>query len=44
MSKKIKNMIIYVLLILVGFIMVFPLIWLISAALKPNNEIFGTLA
>jgi oligogalacturonide transport system permease protein len=44
MSKKIKNMIIYVLLILVGFIMVFPLIWLISAALKPNNEIFGTLS
>ena len=24
--------------------MVFPLIWLISAALKPNNEIFGTLS
>lgn len=44
MSKKIKNMIIYVLLILVAFIMVFPLIWLISAALKPNNEIFGTLS
>jgi oligogalacturonide transport system permease protein len=24
--------------------MIFPLIWLISASLKPNNEIFGTLS
>lgn len=42
--KKINRMIIYILLILVGIMMVFPLIWLISAALKPNNEIFGTLS
>ena len=37
-------MIIYILLVLTGFVMIFPLIWLISAALKPNNEIFGTLS
>ncbi|MBN2246296.1 MAG: carbohydrate ABC transporter permease, partial [Candidatus Aminicenantes bacterium] len=36
--------IVYFLLILTGFVMVFPLVWLISAAFKPNNEIFGTLS
>jgi oligogalacturonide transport system permease protein len=44
MKKKIRRMIIYILLVLTGFVMIFPLIWLISAALKPNNEIFGTLS
>lgn len=44
MKKKKANTITYAVLILLGFVMVFPLIWLISAAFKPNNEIFGTLS
>lgn len=44
MKKKTKRVSIYILLILTGIIMVFPLVWLISAAFKPNNEIFGTLS
>jgi len=43
MKKGKKHVIIYIILVLAGFVMVFPLIWLISAAFKPNNEIFGTL-
>ena len=35
--------IIYLILSMMGFTMIFPLIWLISASLKPNNEIFGVL-
>jgi len=33
----------YLILVILGVMMIFPLIWLISASLKPNNEIFGTL-
>jgi oligogalacturonide transport system permease protein len=43
MKQKKSNIITYIILTLTGFAMVFPLIWLIFAAFKPNNEIFGTL-
>ena len=33
-------MIRYTLLILVGFIMVYPLIWMVGATFKTNSEIF----
>lgn len=32
----------YTLLILVGFVMVYPLLWLIGASFKTNNEIFSS--
>lgn len=32
----------YVVLIVVGIIMLYPLIWLVGAAFKPNNEIFAS--
>ena len=34
----------YVILIAVGVFMVYPLLWMISATFKDNNEIFSTLS
>ena len=34
----------YVILIGVGVFMVYPLLWMISATFKDNNEIFSTLS
>ena len=34
----------YFVLIFMGFIMVYPLLWMISATFKDNNEIFSTLS
>ena len=33
----------YVLIILVGIVMLYPLVWMFFATFKSNNEIFGTL-
>ena len=33
----------YIILIGVGVFMVYPLLWMISATFKDNNEIFSTL-
>lgn len=33
----------YIVLIIVGLLMLYPLLWMFSAAFKPNNEIFTTL-
>lgn len=33
----------HVFLIAASFIMIYPLLWLVSASLKPDNEIFGNL-
>ena len=44
MRIKTNKFFTYFVLVFVGFAMIFPLIWLISASLKPNNEIFGTLS
>nr|WP_119309254.1 carbohydrate ABC transporter permease [Cohaesibacter haloalkalitolerans] len=38
---KINSVIRYVLLIVVGFVMLYPLIWLIGASFKTNSEIFS---
>ncbi len=38
--KKISTVIRYVLLVAVGFIMVYPLIWMVGATFKTNSEIF----
>lgn len=34
----------YIFLTIFGFVMVYPLIWLVFASFKPNTEIFGTVA
>ena len=39
--QKISSLIRYVLLIVVGFVMLYPLIWLIGASFKTNSEIFS---
>ena len=38
--RKISTVIRYTLLIAVGFIMVYPLIWMVGATFKTNSEIF----
>ena len=39
-KRKVSTAIRYTLLILVGFIMVYPLIWMVGATFKTNSEIF----
>ena len=33
----------HIFLIVCSFVMIYPLLWMVSASLKPDNEIFGTL-
>ncbi|MEG0541653.1 MAG: carbohydrate ABC transporter permease [Angelakisella sp.] len=40
-QKKVSTFLKYAVLILVGFIMIYPLLWMISATFKSNNEIFS---
>ena len=45
MKKKTKKTIwAYVILVVFGFIMVYPLIWMFFATFKDNKELFGTTA
>lgn len=41
---KSKNIPVYLILLLVGVLMVYPLVWLFLATFKENSEIFGSLA
>ena len=34
----------YILLIIVGIIMIYPLVWMVSASFKTNSEIFTSLS
>jgi len=43
MKKVFNKFMLYVFLLLVGFIMVYPLIWLFFSSFKPNDEIFGSI-
>jgi oligogalacturonide transport system permease protein len=44
MSKNVlRQFYSYLLLFIVGVIMIFPLIWMVFASFKPNNEIFGNI-
>lgn len=43
-SKKIATVFKYIVLILVGFVMIYPLIWMVGATFKTNNEIFSNLS
>ncbi|HGF8897553.1 TPA: carbohydrate ABC transporter permease, partial [Yersinia enterocolitica] len=42
-KAKVSAIFRYVILIIVGLMMLYPLLWMFSAAFKPNNEIFTTL-
>ncbi|MBR4831913.1 MAG: carbohydrate ABC transporter permease [Butyrivibrio sp.] len=48
MSKKLKNrineVIMYVVLILIGIVMIYPLIWMFFASFKSNEEIYGSIS
>jgi oligogalacturonide transport system permease protein len=43
MKKVFNKSMLYIFLLLVGFIMVYPLIWLFFSSFKPNDEIFGLI-
>lgn len=43
-SKNIKTLVIYLFLILVGFFMIYPLVWLFMGTFKTNTELFGSLS
>lgn len=43
MRKSLERSMIYLLLFSVGFVMVFPLIWLLFSSFKPTQEIFGSI-
>lgn len=42
--KLVSNIFTYAFLILFGIFMVYPLLWVVSAAFKPNAEIFSSLS
>ena len=41
--KGIKSTIMYIILVIVGVVMLFPVFWMLLACFKTNNEIFGSL-
>lgn len=40
--EKINAAVRYVILLFVGLLMLYPLVWMFSASFKPNHEIFTT--
>ena len=42
--EKINASVRYVILLVVGLLMLYPLVWMFSASFKPNHEIFTTLS
>lgn len=45
LGKKINNKIfVHIFIIFVGFVMIYPLLWMLSSSFKPSNEIFSTKA
>ena len=43
-AKKIKMYATYALLAALGFLMIYPLLWMLGAAFKTNQEIFGSIS
>lgn len=43
-TKKIETLLKHIIIIAIGIVMLYPLLWLLVSSLKPNNEIFGTLS
>lgn len=42
--EKINATVRYTILLFVGLLMLYPLVWMFSASFKPNHEIFTTLS
>lgn len=42
-KRMIQSIIRYIILIFVGFFMVYPLLWMVGATFKPNSEIFTSI-
>lgn len=42
-KRKINRIIFYIVIIIVGVVMIYPLVWMIMAAFKTNSEIFGSV-
>ena len=42
-KKSVSRIISYIFLIVLAYIMVYPLLWMVGASFKSNQEIFGTL-
>lgn len=42
-KKTVASVLRYIVLILVGFLMVYPLLWMVSATFKDNSEIFTNM-
>ena len=42
-KRRIQTIVRYVVLIIVGIFMVYPLVWMVGATFKDNNEIFAGL-
>ena len=40
-KRRIQTVVRYVVLIIVGIFMVYPLVWMVGATFKDNNEIFA---
>ena len=44
MGRRQRLLITYVLLSIIGIVMVYPLLWMVSASFKTNREIFSSLS
>lgn len=42
LSRKVSTVVYHVLVMLVSFVMIYPLLWLVSSSFKPNGDIFTT--
>nr|WP_232622809.1 carbohydrate ABC transporter permease [Pseudorhodobacter sp. MZDSW-24AT] len=42
-AEQVQTFVRYALLIAVGFVMLYPLLWLVGASFKTNSEIFGSI-
>ncbi|MBO4807453.1 MAG: carbohydrate ABC transporter permease [Lachnospiraceae bacterium] len=43
-KKKIRSIVSYLVLVVIGIIMIYPLIWMFFASFKTNEEIYGSIA
>lgn len=43
-KKKIQGILTYLVLIVIGIVMIYPLIWMFFASFKTNEEIYGSIA
>lgn len=42
LSRKVSTIVYHALVMLVSFVMIYPLLWLVSSSFKPNGDIFTT--